>query len=505
MKVLLLSSPDTTQPLFPRISTSPHLGLSMLSAMIQDIAQVRVGDLMVRQSDVPGAIRQAMELCKPDLVGISAITFQYYTARKIAALVRSIDPKVKIALGGFHASMDYHSIALDPEADFDYIVRGEGELTFRELVDCLNRGADCGQIEGLSYRKADGFVHNNPRSLARLEELPLPARDNRIWGGYHILGSPFDNIESSRGCTMPCTFCSITRHYGGLNYRAFPIDRVIEDARNAYKLGTRYLFFVDDNLSLDQKRFGALCDAIIAADLPGLSFSAQGYVAGLYQQEWLLDKIAQARFRMIFLGIENVTSRNLAYYKKGDIVKKTEWVLRALRERGILVMGGFILGSPEDTKADILGQFDFMRRWAIDSYLIQILTPYPGTELTKDLDARGYIVNRDLSRYNGFFANVHTNSLSSRDLEYLKWKHQPYYRDVRWLLSSNAARQYLGKMLLREGLPRTWEFLVEKTRILLRGEDYAFRKFCQKHLNANSFFGETKVPAWPDVPRPSPS
>ena len=140
-----------------------------------------------------------------------------------------------------------------------------------------------------------------------------------------------------------------------------------------------------------------------------------------------------------------------------------------------------------------------MRRWAIDSYLIQILTPYPGTELTKDLDARGYIVNRDLSRYNGFFANVQTNSLSSRDLEYLKWKHQPYYRDVRWLLSSNAARQYLGKILLREGLPRAWEFLVEKTRILLRGEDYAFRKFCQKHLNANSFFGETKVPVWPDV------
>lgn len=503
MRILLFACPDATHPLFPRFSKSPQLGLCMLAAMVKDVAEVKVADLVMRNGDVPRAVRETLESVKPDLVGISSMTFQYYTARKIAALVRELAPGVRIVLGGYHASLNFKSIAEDPAADFDFIIRGEGEVAFRELVLSLQEGKPPSSILSLSYRKAGAFVHNPPRGIEPLENFPLPDRSARIFNGHNILGTPFDNVESSRGCTMPCTFCSITRHYGR-NYRVYPIPRVVEDIRSAYAMGARQLFFVDDNITLDPERFERLCNAIRDAGLRGLTLSAQASVAGLYGRDSLMRAIEEAGFNLIFLGIENMSPRNLDYYKKGDIAKKTEWVLTRMREHRILVMGGFILGSPKDTEEDILAQFDFMRRWYIDCFLIQILTPYPGTPLSEELDRQGYIVNKDYRRYSGYFANVRTDTLSSRRLEFLKWKHQPYYRSVDWVLHSTAARKDPLRLFTREGLNRFTDFIREKSRILFYGEEHAFYKHYEEHLRSNCFFGEKAEPAWPDeAPAPA--
>ena len=421
MSVLLLACPDATHPLFPRFSRSPNLGLCMLAAAVKDLAEARVADLVLRREDVPAAVREAVEAAKPDLVGISAMTFQYHTAKRIAALVRGIHPGVRIALGGYHASLDYKNVASDPEADFDFIVRGEGEATFRELVESLSSGRAPDSVRGLSYREGGGFVHNDPRPVVDIEKLPLPDRKARLWGGYRVLGLPFDCVETSRGCTMPCTFCSITRHYGR-NYRVFSFDRVLEDVSSAAALGARQIFFVDDNITLDPARFEDFCEELAGLRLDGMSFTTQASIAGLYGRPELLEKMAAAGFNLVFLGIENVSAKSLAYFKKGDIAKKTEWVLESMRRNDIMVMGGFILGSPHDTEEDILCQFRFMRDRAIDAHLIQVLTPYPGTPLSEDLDKGGYIVNRDLRRYSGFYANVRTDTLGSRDLDFLRWK-----------------------------------------------------------------------------------
>ena len=169
-----------------------------------------------------------------------------------------------------------------------------------------------------------------------------------------------------------------------------------------------------------------------------------------------------------------------------------------MRRNDIMVMGGFILGSPHDTEEDILCQFRFMRDRAIDAHLIQVLTPYPGTPLSEDLDKGGYIVNRDLRRYSGFYANVRTDTLGSRDLDFLRGKHTPYYRDRRWFTAATAMRWYPWRILFGEGLSRAGEYLREKARILLHGEEWAFLKYCEEQANSNCFFGEKIVPAWPD-------
>ena len=503
MKILLFSCPDATHPLFPRFSKNPQLGLCMLAAAVKDLAEVKVADLSLRREDVRAGIREAMAAVQPDLVGISAMTFQYETAKKIGAFVRSLTPGLPLVLGGYHASLAYEDIARDPGQPFDFISRGEGEVVFRELVLALSRGGDPKGIPGLSARDGDAFRHNPPRPVEPLAALPLPDRGARLWQGYHIFEKPFDHIESSRGCTMPCTFCSITRHYGR-NYRTYDIPRIIADVRAAYAAGGRELFFVDDNITLDVKRFEAICDALIALDLPDLEFTTQGSVAGFYDRPELIRKMARAGFNLVFLGIENMSPRNLAYYKKGEIAQKTEWVLRELHAHDLMVMGGFILGSPTDTREDILHQFEFMRKWSIDSFLIQILTPYPGTPLTEGLERDGYIVNRDLRRYSGFFATVRTDTLSSYELDFIKWKHQPYYRDPKWFFTAPAAKLYPWQLVATEFRRRALEYFTEKFWTLLGGEKLAFRKYMAGHLNANCFFGEKIAPEWPDL-SPAPA
>lgn len=498
MKILLFSCPDATHPLFPRFSKSPQLGLSSLSAMVRDIADVAIGDLVLRRRNVPKGIRQAMEAVKPQIVGISAMTFQYETARRIAALVKQINPEATIILGGYHASLAGESLAHEDTALFDFLVRGEGEQTFRELVVALSEKKPYQAILGLSYAE-DGRFHHNPKRpiIQNLHDIPLPDRNHRLWTGYHIHGRKFDHIESSRGCTLPCTFCSITQHYGK-NYRTSDFNRVVEDVLVCQRQGTEELFFVDDNITLNPRRFEGLLDSLIEAKIPNMYFSTQGSILGLYDRPQVIEKMARANFDLVFLGIENMSSRNLKYYKKGDIAEKTEWVLKKMRECRIMVMGGFILGSPDDTKEDILDQFRFMRDRSIDSLLVQILTPYPGTPLTRELEEKGYVVNKDFKRYNGFFANVRTDHLSSRDLDFLKWKHLPYYRDLKWLVRSSAMRMYPIRLMAREGMMRFGEWVVEKTRLFFFGEEYAFLKYYERQLNSNCFFGELIVPSWSD-------
>jgi radical SAM superfamily enzyme YgiQ (UPF0313 family) len=138
------------------------------------------------------------------------MTFQRKTALKIARLVRSLKPEIKVAVGGYDPSLSPEPY-LSGDCGIDFIVRGEGELTFRELARALESGSPLSQIPGLSWRNASHWTHNPSRPVHSLEgdEIKLPRRDARVLGGYTMLGRPVDVVETSRGCTFECSFCSI--------------------------------------------------------------------------------------------------------------------------------------------------------------------------------------------------------------------------------------------------------------------------------------------------------
>jgi len=415
MRVLLLAMPDVASA-FDRVMRLPNLGLASLAANVDD-ADVRILDLVTRARSVGRAVREQLARFQPDLVGLSAMTFQYDTARRVAAIVRQALPAARTVLGGYHATLAYEDISADLRAHvFDFLVRGEGELTLNQLVQALRRDGGGQSIPGLSHREGSRFIHNPSRPLVDLRDLRLPARAARMASGFAYFGRRFDVVETSRGCPRACRFCSIHRMYGA-QYRPYPLERVIADIRAAADLGAQGIFFVDDNINLDPARLGRLCHAIVDAGLHHLEYVTQADVAGFVQAPHLPAAMHEAGFRGVFLGIESVDHRNWAFLRKRNPLSQAAQVVRDLRARGMAVAGGFILGNPGDDADAVRAAFRTARLLRLDHAIMWCLTPYPGTEIRAELMDEGLVTNPyDFRWYNGFICNLRTRHLSQRQL-----------------------------------------------------------------------------------------
>lgn len=428
MKILLCSMPDTVPQFSAKTWRAPNLAISSIAGNIQPHHEVALADLVLKRKTLLSSIKKIVEEYQPDVVGLSAMTFQFNTAWRIAELIKSLHRDIKITIGGYHATLMYEEIASsDNGKPFDYIVRGEGEKTFGDMLDAIEGKRKREDISGLSYRSNGGFLHNPPRPLENLETLQLPRRNARMWDGYLFSGKKLDMVETSRGCTMTCNFCSMNRMYGR-TFRAYNFKRVMLDLANAKNFGAQYIAFADDNITLNAKRFESLCDAIVAAGHNDLRYIVQASTTGIASSPVLAQKMARAGIQIVFLGIENVSERNLKMMNKGNILEKTKRAIEYLHNNNILIVGGMIIGHSEDKEEDIAQNFEFFDKANIDFYGEQIITPYPKTGMRDILIKEGLVTNTsDYSKYNGFWANVRTKYLSSEDLQFLRWKYKRKY------------------------------------------------------------------------------
>jgi len=435
MRILLLAMPDTASSL-DRVMKFPNLGLCSLAAQVPE-HEVRILDLVLRPKRVLRQVLAEIETFDPDLVGYSAMSFQYDTARTLATAVHAAAPHALHMLGGYHATVLSEQVAARDGHLFDFIVRNEGEVSFRRVIDVLAGSAgDLGSVPGLSWRARDGYRHNPDGALLELDSLPLPRREARVYDGAFYFDRTFDVAETTRGCPLPCTFCSIRRMYGR-TFRRFPIPRVLEDLRGLERRGVRGVFFVDDNITIDVPRLKELCDEIHAAGLSHLRYIVQASVHGIAKDPTLAPKMARAGFDTVFMGIENAEATNVAALdiaaKRGKTEDETPRAVRLLQENGIKAVGGFIVGNPDDDRAAIRRTFRYARRLGLDFPIVQCLTPYPRTEMRDELLAEGLVTNPDrLDRYNGYMANVRTRHLSSEAIaRAMLWEGLKLYFDVR--------------------------------------------------------------------------
>jgi anaerobic magnesium-protoporphyrin IX monomethyl ester cyclase len=432
MNVLLLSMPDSFEHMAPVAVRMPNGALASLAGNLDPHHRVAVADLILAQRTVADTVERLVREHQPDLVGLSVMTFQRPTAFKLARLVRTLRPEAHIVAGGYDPSL-----ALDawsgPEAGVDFIVRGEGEATLRALLRAMDGLGAYRDIPGLSWRDGKAFVHNPPRAVARLageDVLALPRRSARVLGGYTLLGRPVDVVETSRGCTFDCSFCSIIE-MRGRNFHAFPIERVLDDIRDARDHGARCIFLVDDNITLDVRRFEALCRALIEAGLNGLDYVVQAMTSAIANDgPTLAPLMRRAGFRYVFLGIENILDDDLGFLKaRAKNVKRQEGrrenatleAVSLIRRHGMYVVGGLIVGNPGDTREAIEANLRFARRH-VDWPYIQHPTPYPGTPMTGDLAARGLIEHDRLEEYDGTTAVVRSEHVPAEEIEFLRWR-----------------------------------------------------------------------------------
>jgi len=432
MRILLLSMPDAFEHTPTLAVRMPNGGLASLAGNVDPHHEVAIADLVLAPAPVRQTIERLIRSHEPDLVGLSVMTFQRVTARRVINLVRQLRPSARIVVGGYDPSLAPEEW-IDPVLGVDAIVRGEGDITFRELLRAYERDECPAAIEGLWYRGEDGAFHRNgPRRVATLSDgcIRPPNRRARVLSGYTFLGRQVDVVETSRGCTYDCSFCSIIE-MRGRNFHRLPLPQVIDDIRDAIAQGARSIFFVDDNITLDVPRFSALCQAIIDARLPRIDFLVQAMTAPIATHgEQLVPLMRQAGFRYVFLGIENVLDEDLGFLKAR--AKNTERKTGArenastiaastLRRHGMFVVGGLIVGNPDDREESVEANLEFARKH-VDWPYIQHPTPYPGTPMTREFETRQLIVHRRVSEYDGTTAVTRTEHLSPERLEFLRWK-----------------------------------------------------------------------------------
>ena len=430
MRILLLSMPDYFEHMAPVAIRMPNGALSSLAGNVDGHHRVAVADLILCHLRVRETIFRLFHQLDPEVVGLSVMTFQRRTAQRIIDLARTLKPGMKIVVGGYDPS-------LAPEAyqgmGVDYIVRGEGEVTFRKLLRALESGRGCESIGGLSYREGERWFHNPARLVHRLEdgEIRLPMRSARVLQGYTLLGRQVDVVETSRGCTYDCSFCSIIA-MRGRNFHTYSLERVLDDIRDARDHGARTIFLVDDNITLNVRRFEALCQAIIEAGLNRLDYFVQAMTSSIASHgETLAPLMRRAGFRYVFLGIENILDNDLQFLRaaakntarenggnRGNATRKAiEW----LHRNHMYVVGGLIIGNPDDTRESIEANLAFARRY-VDWPYIQHPTPYPRTPMTEDFRRRGLITNERLEEYDGTTAVVRSEHVPAEEIEYLRWK-----------------------------------------------------------------------------------
>jgi radical SAM superfamily enzyme YgiQ (UPF0313 family) len=419
----------------------PNGALASLAGNVDPHHHVAIADLVLAQTRVRQTVEQLIRDHQPDVVGLSVMTFQRATALRIARFIKTLRPRTQIVVGGYDPSLAPG--AYEPHADVEFIVRGEGEQTLCELLRSLEAHAPIDAIPGLTYRTASGLAHNPNRPIARLATNPvrLPNRAVRVLDGYTLLGRPVDVVETSRGCTYDCSFCSIIE-MRGRNFHTYPIERVLADISDARSRGARAIFLVDDNITLDIRRFTTLCEAIVNAGLNDVDYIVQAMTAPLAQHgATLAPLMRRAHFRYVFLGIENVIDEDLAFLKaraknqrrglRSDDDRAGEHdgpsgnaaveAISHLHRHGLFVVGGLIVGNPTDTRQSIETNLSFVRQY-IDWPYIQHPTPYPGTPMTRDFVERGLIVDEDVSHYDGTTAVVRSEHLSAPEIEFLRWR-----------------------------------------------------------------------------------
>lgn len=359
----------------------PPLGLLYLAAYLKEHIDCEIGllDALAENMDY-SAIKQYIINFQPDIAGITVHTHNLIDAILTAQIVKQADSDIYVCWGGPHVNIFPRESINVPCVDF--VVLGEGEIVFFELVRCLKNKGNLKDVEGILFKQGDEIILTGERKdVIPLDILPLPDRSLLNYKKYSsILGknTVMATLVSSRGCPYECSFCSTPRG----KYRVRSARNIADEMQECVKLGIREIHFVDDTFNVYPERVEAICKEIKERKLK-IDWSFRGRVEGLTKS--LLKKLKGAGCYRIHLGVETSTDEGLRDLKKGITVEQIKYVFKSMREAGINSVAYFLLGCPhERSKEDILRTINFSKEINPDFVLFNILTPYPFTELYKE-------------------------------------------------------------------------------------------------------------------------
>lgn len=379
MRVLLI------EPNIHSYAIMPSLSLPAIKGYLTQHTthNARILDLLFHKHDWQDHILTALK-DKPDLIGISILSFDYDDALTIARFIKN-HTQTPIIFGGVHAILTPDEIITHPEADM--VCTGEGEHTLHELLDHdLNPTG----ITGLYYKNKDGtIIKNPPRPLTEdLDSLGIHDFTDFDIPRYFFLNHDHLPIMASRGCPYSCTYCSnhaLRKTLQGRYVRFRTVDHVmneLEQRTKHYKhKGLRFLYFFDDTFILDKKFTQDFCTAYKDAGYPDWLRWTVNIRANLVTKD-LMTTMKNAGCYQVRMGVEtgNETLRNTVYHR--DMTNtQLHTAFTTITATGLNLRLYFIVGAPQETKPQMYESLHLAQHSGADDAFFALLYPLPGTEI----------------------------------------------------------------------------------------------------------------------------
>lgn len=417
IRIMLVNPPllkdNSHHPLFP------PLGLAYLAGVLkQDEHEIKIIDCPVSNLD-HNKLSDEIGAFQPNLIGITSMTPTINSAIKAAKNAKKVCPDSPVIFGGPHATFMHREI-LEKEQSIDIVVRGEGELTLREIAQNEPILKNLQKIKGISFRKNKKIIRTENRAYIQdLDELPLPAYEYVPIEKYRIHGKIHLPIMTSRGCPFQCSFCVASEIFGA-RFRARSCKNVVDELewlKNEY--GANAISFQDDTLTYDRKRILDICDEIEKREI-NLPWGCQTRVDQVSKE--VLSKMKRAKCNLVSFGIESGCQKILDAVKKRITISQAEKAIKWAKEEGLFVAVSTIMGYPGETK-DMMNQtLDLIQKIEPDDAWLCIATPYPGTDLRRLIEEKGWKMSDNWTKYDTMHPVFDNPNLPSKELAEIRTK-----------------------------------------------------------------------------------
>ncbi|RJO60635.1 radical SAM protein [candidate division WS5 bacterium] len=394
MKVLLINPPQENM-LQTELPTEveeergiyPSLGIMYVAAYAERYTDHTVEILDANAEGIDHkSLKQAIENRKPDIVGIQSITYTFIDAIETARTVKSISQDIPVVMGGIHATIYPDATIRFPEVD--YVIAGEGEISFTQLLNSLNDKARLSEVPGLLYKDKGTVCRGMPSKIVEnLDSLPFPARHLTPYKTYYsplASRAPLTTMISSKGCPNQCTFCD--RPLLSNRFRARSPKNIVDEMEAATKLGIYEFSLYDDTFTTSRKRAIEVCEEILRRGMK-IGWDIRARVNTVDQE--LLNLLKKAGCERIYFGVESGDPDILKKIKKNIKLEDVRKAFRMTTDAGIKALGYFMIGLPTETREQINRTIDFALSLPASYCVFEIFIPFPATEIYHEGLSRG--------------------------------------------------------------------------------------------------------------------
>jgi radical SAM superfamily enzyme YgiQ (UPF0313 family) len=381
------------------ITYSLPLGIGYLIANMKNPAhEIRVFDGTLHEKDSESQeFQEFLRSFNPDVVGVSCWSKTFKEALKILAVAKEMNPAAVTVMGGVHPTA-YPEKSIEP-TQVDYLLCGEGEITFPDFVDRLAGGRSLHDLPGLVFRALDGQIVRNKVHLEDdLDKLAWPDYDainlqGYIDKGYRYFSRKKQNapIWATRGCPYHCKFCS-GPVVNGHKIRSHSVGYLVNWIKFLYNTyGIRHINIIDDNFTFHKEYTREFCHAMIRERLAGLSISTANGIRAQRTDYETYKLMKQAGWFMVTVAPESGSPRVLGLMRKALDPSIWPEKIKEIRRAGLTTHAAILIGFPGETVDDIELTAELIRKSDFDSIGIQYFQPLPGTPIYDELVAKGEI------------------------------------------------------------------------------------------------------------------